>query len=112
MAANDGRRRCWNRRQSRSTSISRSTLLLGQPARFSVAAAGLISKGASATGIATVVLAGTVALAGCGPSFQQRAASECAGISTDTAYEDCRRSLAEQLADQRLGYIARSQVVR
>jgi len=36
----------------------------------------------------------------------------CADIATDTAYEHCRRRLAEQLAEERLGYIVRSQVVR
>ncbi len=60
---------------------------------------------------------GTIALAaasccGCGPTFQQMSAAECAGIATDTAYEACQRNLAQRLADERLGYIVRSQVVR
>lgn len=47
------------------------------------------------------------------------AATECAGIATDTmyiatdtVYEDCRRDLARPLADAGLGDIVRSQTVR
>jgi hypothetical protein len=72
--------------------------------------AGPIRK--SAASVATIALAGVLVLPACGPTFQQMAAADCAGIATDTAYEDCRRRLAEQLADERLGYIVRSQVVR
>ena len=60
----------------------------------------------------TIALAAGVLLAGCGPTFQQMSAAECAGIATDTAYEACQRNLAQRLADERLGYIVRSQVVR
>jgi outer membrane lipopolysaccharide assembly protein LptE/RlpB len=59
----------------------------------------------------TIALAATVLLAGCGPTFQQMSEVDCAGIATDTAYEACQRRLARQLADERLGYIVRSQVV-
>jgi hypothetical protein len=60
----------------------------------------------------TIALTAIVLLAGCGPSFQQMSEAECAGIATDTAYEACQRNLAQRLADERLGYIVRSQVVR
>ena len=60
----------------------------------------------------TIALAASVLLAGCGPTFQQMSRAECAGIATDTAYEACQRNLAQRLADERLGYIVRSQVVR
>jgi hypothetical protein len=39
------------------------------------------------------------------------AAAECRGIATDTAYTECERKLSQQLADERLGYIVRSQVI-
>ena len=64
------------------------------------------------TRAATVAFGWTLLLAGCGPTFQEMAAVECAGMATDTAYENCQRSLARQLADERLGYIVRSQAVR
>jgi hypothetical protein len=48
--------------------------------------------------------------ASCGPSFQQMAATECQGIATDTAYAECERKLSQELADERLGYIVRSQM--
>jgi hypothetical protein len=75
------------------------------------AAAGLIRKIAPATGVATTALAVILMLAACGPTFQQMAAAECAGSATDTAYAACERKLAQQLADERLGYIVRSQVI-
>jgi hypothetical protein len=39
------------------------------------------------------------------------AAAECRGIATDTAYAECERRLSQELADQRLSYIVRSQVI-
>jgi hypothetical protein len=51
-----------------------------------------------------------ITLAACGPSFEQQVATECQGMATDTAYEGCRRRLAQDLADRRLGYIVRSQM--
>jgi hypothetical protein len=66
----------------------------------------------AATTGGTIVLAASVLLAGCGATFQQMSEAECAGIATDTAYEACQRNLAQRLADERLGYIVRSQVVR
>jgi hypothetical protein len=75
-------------------------------------AAVLSRRTATVAGIGAIVLAGVSGLAACGPTFQQMAATECAGIATDTAYQDCRQSLARRLADERLGYIVRSQVVR
>ena len=66
----------------------------------------------AATTGGTIVLAANVLLAWCGPTFQQMSEAECAGIATDTAYEACQRNLAQRLADERLGYIVRSQVVR
>jgi hypothetical protein len=76
------------------------------------AAAGLVRKIACATGFATIPLAVIPMLAACGPTFQQMAAAPCAGSATDTAYADCERRLAQQLADERLGDIVRSQVTR
>ena len=67
---------------------------------------------AAETKAGTIALAATVLLAGCGPTFQQMSEVDCAGIATDTAYEGCQRNLAQRLADERLGYIVRSQVVR
>jgi hypothetical protein len=75
------------------------------------AATRLIGKVASTAGVATIALAVILMLAACGPTFQQMAAAECAGSATDTAYADCERRLAQQLADERLGYIVRSQVI-
>ena len=62
-------------------------------------------------GLSIGLLGGGVILAACGPSFQQMAAAECQGIATDTAYAECERRLSQQLADERLGYIVRSQVI-
>ena len=49
-------------------------------------------------------------LASCESSFHEMAAAECQGIATDTAYVECERSMSQQLADERLGYIVRSQM--
>jgi hypothetical protein len=38
------------------------------------------------------------------------AAAECKGIAADTAYAECERRVSQQLADERLGYIVRSQM--
>ena len=57
----------------------------------------------AATTGGTIVLAASVLLAGCGPTFQQMSEAEC---------KACQRNLAQRLADERLGYIVRSQVVR
>ena len=62
-------------------------------------------------GLSIALVGGVVILAACGPSFQQMAAAECQGIATDTAYAECARRLSQQLADERLGYIVRSQVI-
>lgn len=62
--------------------------------------------------IVITVFAGVVALAACGPTFQQTVAIDCQGIANEMAFADCQRRLAEQLEDERLGYIVRSQVVR
>jgi hypothetical protein len=61
-------------------------------------------------GLSIALLGGVVILAACGSSFQQMAAAECQGIATDTAYAECERRLSQQLAEERLGYIVRSQV--
>jgi hypothetical protein len=61
----------------------------------------------------SIALVGGVAiLAACGPSFQQMTAAECQGIATDTAYAECERRLSQKLAEERLDYIVRSQVIR
>jgi hypothetical protein len=39
------------------------------------------------------------------------AAAECKGIAADIAYAECERRLSQELADERLGYIVRSQVI-
>jgi hypothetical protein len=44
-------------------------------------------------------------------SFQETVAAACQGIATDTAYTECERRVSQQLADERLGYIVRSQVI-
>ena len=62
-------------------------------------------------GLSMVLLGGVATLAACGPSFQRMAAAECKGSPTDAAYAACERSLSQQLADERLGYIVRSQVI-
>jgi hypothetical protein len=86
-------------------------LVDGRPAGpLTATAAGPIKK--TAASVATIALAGVLVLPACGPTFQQMATAICADIATDTAYEHCRRRLAEQLAEERLGYIVRSQVVR
>jgi hypothetical protein len=86
-------------------------LVDGRPAGpLTATAAGPIRK--TAASVATIALAGVLVLPACGPTFQQMATAICADIATDTAYEHCRRRLAEQLAEERLGYIVRSQVVR
>jgi hypothetical protein len=50
-------------------------------------------------------------LASCESSFHEMAAAECQGIATDTAYAECERRLSQELADERLGYIVRSQPI-
>jgi hypothetical protein len=75
--------------------------------------------GKVAASAGAVALAGSLVLAACSSSFERMAATECAGIATDTmyiatdtVYEDCRRDLARPLADAGLGDIVRSQTVR
>ncbi|HEX2139033.1 MAG TPA: hypothetical protein VHG33_04905 [Woeseiaceae bacterium] len=98
----------WRRRTS-----DRPGALDGPPVTAPLTTAAVLSGGtATAAGIGAIMLAGVSGLAACGPTFQQMAATECAGIATDTAYQDCRQSLARRLADERLGYIVRSQAVR
>jgi hypothetical protein len=72
----------------------------------------MVRPDSTATTGGTIVLAASVLLAGCGPTFQQMSEAECAGVATDTAYETCQRNLVQRLADERLGFIVRSQVVR
>jgi hypothetical protein len=38
------------------------------------------------------------------------AAAQCRRIAADTAYAECERRVSQQLADERLGYIVRSQM--
>jgi hypothetical protein len=59
-------------------------------------------------GLSIALAGGVLILVACGPSFQQMAAAECQGIATDTAYSEC---ISQQLAEQRLGYIVRSQPI-
>jgi hypothetical protein len=60
----------------------------------------------------SIVLAGAVTgLVACQSSFQETVAAECQGIATDTAYEGCERRVSQQWADERLGYIVRSQAI-
>jgi hypothetical protein len=59
-------------------------------------------------GLSIALVSGVLMLAACGPSFQQMAAAECQGIASDVAYAKC---VSQQLADQRLGYIVRSQPI-
>jgi hypothetical protein len=60
----------------------------------------------------SIALAGAAAgLVACQTSFQEMVAAECHGIVTDTAYEGCERRVSQQLADERLRYIVRSQVI-
>jgi hypothetical protein len=61
--------------------------------------------------LSIALVASVVVVGSCGPSFMQMAAAECQGIATDIAYAECERRLSQELADQRLGYIVRSQVV-
>ena len=112
MAADGGRCTCRRRRTSRPRSIRASTLssTVGPAGPLTATAAGPIKK--TAASVATIALAGVLVLPACGPTFQQMATAICADIATDTAYEHCRRRLAEQLAEERLGHIVRSQVVR
>jgi hypothetical protein len=59
----------------------------------------------------SIALAGVAAgLASCESSFREMAAAECRGIAADTAYAECERRVSQQLADERLGYIVRSQM--
>ena len=66
---------------------------------------------AAQRGLSIAAVGGVVILAAGGPSFHQMAAAECQGIATDTAYAECERRLSQQLADERLGYLVRSQVI-
>ena len=59
----------------------------------------------------SVVLMAGVTVAACGPSFQQMAAAACKDSASAAAYPECERKLSQQLADERLGYIVRSQVM-
>jgi hypothetical protein len=60
----------------------------------------------------SIALAGAaLGLALCESSFRERAAAECKGVATDTAYAECERRVSQQLADERLGYIVRSQPI-
>jgi hypothetical protein len=61
-------------------------------------------------GLSIALFGGVLILPACGPSFQQMAAAECQGVRTDTAYAECERRLSQELAEERLGYIMRSQV--
>ncbi len=61
--------------------------------------------------LTVALVGGVVVLVACGPTFQQMAAVDCKGIATDTAYAECERRLSQELADERLGYIVRSQVI-
>jgi hypothetical protein len=61
--------------------------------------------------LSIALVVSVVIVASCGPRFQQMAAAECQGMATDTAYAECERRLSQELADQRLGYIVRSQVI-
>jgi hypothetical protein len=62
-------------------------------------------------GVTVALLGGVAILAACGPSFQQIAAAECQGLATATAYAECERRLSQHLANERLDYIVRSQVI-
>lgn len=62
--------------------------------------------------VLSIALAGAAAgLVACQTSFQEMVAAECHGIVTDTAYAECERRISQQLADERLGYIVRSQAI-
>jgi hypothetical protein len=56
--------------------------------------------------------AGMMVLTACGPTFKQAVAIDCQGIANEMAYADCEQRLAQQWADERLGYIVRSQIIR
>jgi hypothetical protein len=60
----------------------------------------------------SIALAGAAAgLVACQSSFQETVAAECQGMAADTAYTECERRVSQQLADERLRYIVRSQVI-
>jgi hypothetical protein len=63
------------------------------------------------SGVAVALVGGVAILAACGPSFQQMAAAECHGIASDVAYAECERRLSQQLANERLDYIVRTQPI-
>jgi hypothetical protein len=66
--------------------------------------------GLSGWSLSIALVGVAIGLTSCESSFQEMAAAECRGIAVDTAYAECERRVSQQLADERLGYIVRSQM--
>jgi hypothetical protein len=66
--------------------------------------------GLSGWSLSIALVSIAIGLTSCESSFQEMAAAQCRGIAAETAYAECERRVSQQLADERLGYVMRSQM--